>query len=604
VPERRPTGPGGVLLGAAFALPIAALVVRAFADAWRAPDLVPQRLGLRGFEVAFGGARGVEALGTSGTVALLATTLAVAIGWPAARVLGERRLRHPAPLFLLLALPLLVPPYAAGFGLTEWFIRLGLSGTTAGLVLVHLLLVLPYVVVVLLSGFGPPLSALEEMAVTHGVRPAERLVWVTLPSVAPTLAAAALLGFLVSWSQYGSSLAGRGGTTHAAAGHAALRAERPAGRGRARPALPAAGRGRADRHHAAGAVAAVSVLRCTGVEVAAGGAPVLRGVDLTVASGALTALVGPSGAGKTTLLRAIAGLTPLTRGEIALGERSLAGVPVHRRRIAVVFQEPRLLPHLNVVDNVALPLRAAKVPRAERRRRAGGLLAEVGLGGFAERRVPGLSGGEQQRVALARALCADPDLLLLDEPLAALDPGRREGLRGLIGRLQRERALTTVVITHDRAEAAELGDRVALMLEGRIVQHDEPRAVFERPSSAAVARFFGAVNLLRGTVDRGELVIGAARLAVTGPDGPAVFAVRPEHVAVSDDGQLPAVVTEAVYAGTHVRLVLRAGDQRVEAHVPVGSAPAAGDAVLAELPSTSLWRLPDGDAAAWQVPEP
>lgn len=205
--ERRASGLGALFVAAVFALPIVALVVRAFADAWRAPDLVPQRLGLRGFDVAFEGARGVEALATSLTVALLATTLAVAVAWPAARVLGERRLRHPAPVFLLLALPLLVPPYAAGFGLSEWFIRLGLSGTTAGLVLVHLLLVLPYVVVVLLSGFGPQVTALEEMARTYGVRPAERLAWVTLPSVAPTLGAAALVGFLVSWSQYGSSLA-------------------------------------------------------------------------------------------------------------------------------------------------------------------------------------------------------------------------------------------------------------------------------------------------------------------------------------------------------------------------------------------------------------
>lgn len=195
------------VIAAGFAVPLAVLVVRAFADVWRAPALVPQDLGLRGFEVAFGGGHATEAVLTSFTVALGATALALIVAWPAARVLGERRLRHPAPVFLVLALPLLVPPYAAGFGLSEWFIRLGLSGTLAGLALAHALLVLPYVVLVLISAFGPEVARLEEMASTYGTGPAQRLVWVTLPSVTPALATAALLGFLVSWSQYGSTLA-------------------------------------------------------------------------------------------------------------------------------------------------------------------------------------------------------------------------------------------------------------------------------------------------------------------------------------------------------------------------------------------------------------
>jgi len=187
-----------------FALPIAALVVRAVADQWRAPALVPQRLGLRGLDAAL---EAGAAFAGSLAVALVATGAAIAIGWPAARVLGERRLRRPGLVFLLLAMPLLVTPYATGAGLTEWFIRLGLAGTLPGLVLAHLVLVLPYVVVVLLSGFGARVSELEEMARTFGASPLRRLAWVTLPSVRATLAAAALLGFLVSWSQYGSSLA-------------------------------------------------------------------------------------------------------------------------------------------------------------------------------------------------------------------------------------------------------------------------------------------------------------------------------------------------------------------------------------------------------------
>jgi putative spermidine/putrescine transport system permease protein len=187
-----------------FALPIAALVVRAFADEWRAPALLPQGFGLRGFDVAF---EAGAAFAGSLAVALVTTAVALALAWPAARVLGERRLRRPGLVFLLLAMPLLVTPYATGAGLTEWFIRLGLAGTLLGLVLAHLVLVLPYVVVVLVSGFGPRVGELEEMARTFGASPLRRLAWVTLPSMRATLAAAGLLGFLVSWSQYGSSLA-------------------------------------------------------------------------------------------------------------------------------------------------------------------------------------------------------------------------------------------------------------------------------------------------------------------------------------------------------------------------------------------------------------
>jgi ABC-type Fe3+/spermidine/putrescine transport system ATPase subunit len=333
-------------------------------------------------------------------------------------------------------------------------------------------------------------------------------------------------------------------------------------------------------------------LECAGVVVSAAGRPVLRGVDLTVAAGSRTALVGPSGAGKTTLLRAIAGLAPLDAGEIRIGARPLDGVPAHRRRVAVVFQEPRLLPHLSVCENVALPLKAAGLPRRERRDRACELLADVGLRGFADRRVPGLSGGEQQRVALARALCADPELLLLDEPLAAVDPNRRAGLRRRIVELQRERRVTTLAITHDRTEAAELGEQVALMLEGWVVQHAPAHELFERPTSAAVARFFGMSNLLRGEVRDGRLEIAGAGVPVPGPDGPATFAIRPEHVVLAAEAPLMATVVEAAYAGTHVRLVVAAGEHRLEVHTTAEGLPPVGAEVGVELPLGRLWRLP------------
>jgi len=341
-----------------------------------------------------------------------------------------------------------------------------------------------------------------------------------------------------------------------------------------------------------------AALHCRQLVVAPGGTPVLRGVDLDVPAGRRGVLVGPSGAGKTTLLRAIAGLEPVREGTLELGDRRVdAAVPAHRRRVSVVFQEPRLLPHLRVDDNVALPLRAAGAGRRERRARAAGLLEDVGLAALGDRAVHGLSGGEQQRVALARALCGEPDLLLLDEPLAAVDPNRREALRRLIIRLQSERRLTTLIITHDRAEAAELADTLALMLEGRIVQQDDPRELFERPLTAAVARFFGAVNVLRGTVRDGRLhVDGGGCVDVGGPDGPASYVIRPEALGLDRDGGLRAEVTEATYAGTFVRVILRHGHQRLEAHIPLGTTVAVGEQAGLRLPVDRLWRLPaDGE---------
>lgn len=198
-------------LAALVALPLLALALRAFADAWRAPALLPQELGLRGFEhVLSGGAGAGGAFATSLAVALAATAAGLALGWPAARgIAAAGRARR--PLLVLVALPLLVPPYAVGTGLAEWFLRLRLADTAAGLVLAHLVYVLPYIVLVLAAGFTRRVAELEEAARTLGAGPLRRLAHVTVPAVAPALAVAALLGFTVSWSQYGTSLAVGGG---------------------------------------------------------------------------------------------------------------------------------------------------------------------------------------------------------------------------------------------------------------------------------------------------------------------------------------------------------------------------------------------------------
>jgi len=209
--ERTARIAGGGALAALFVLPLIVLALQAVADSWSAPGVLPDDVGGRGFDIAFGSGRAGEALANSIAIAIATTAVSLAIAWPAARAIGMR-FKPPAALIVVaLALPLLMPPYLAGFGLTEWFIRLGIDGTLAGVVLSHVTFALPYAVLILISGFGRELLTLEEMAASSGAGPLERLRWVTLPALRPTLAIAALLAFLVSWSQYGTSLAIGGG---------------------------------------------------------------------------------------------------------------------------------------------------------------------------------------------------------------------------------------------------------------------------------------------------------------------------------------------------------------------------------------------------------
>lgn len=334
-----------------------------------------------------------------------------------------------------------------------------------------------------------------------------------------------------------------------------------------------------------------------------GGHDVLDRVDLVVPAGSLATLTGPSGVGKTTLLRAIAGLQEVDEGSILLGDRELDPVPPHARGIAFVFQRPRLFPHMDVADNVSFPLRMRGVPGGIRRDRALAVLEEVGLSALAGRSPRRLSGGEAQRVALARALVGEPALLLLDEPLASVDPDLRRSLRTLLQRLLRDRGTTAVYVTHDQSEAAELGDVVAVMLRGRIAQVGAPTELFERPADVAVARFFGIPNVLRGEVRDGELDLGGVRLPVSGPDGLATFVIRPQHVQLDGASPLRATVISRSYLGTSDRLQIELSGVELEATLAPGTTPPPGTDVGVVLPPERLWRVADESPLA-TAPEP
>ncbi|NOX31492.1 MAG: ABC transporter ATP-binding protein [Actinobacteria bacterium] len=213
-------------------------------------------------------------------------------------------------------------------------------------------------------------------------------------------------------------------------------------------------------------------------------------ITLSVNAGERMVLLGPSGAGKTTTLRAIAGLVQPVGGDILFNGESMLGVPAERRGVAMVFQDPTLFPYKTVGENVGFGLRIRRVGTAERRERVSEALASVQLPGFEEQWTDEISGGERQRVALARSLVLRPKVLLLDEPLTSLDPSLREELAALICRIQRDWAITTVMVTHDLGEATAVADRIALMMDGRIRQVGFPREFYEEPADAAVARFF------------------------------------------------------------------------------------------------------------------
>jgi ABC-type Fe3+/spermidine/putrescine transport system ATPase subunit len=320
-------------------------------------------------------------------------------------------------------------------------------------------------------------------------------------------------------------------------------------------------------------------LRLEAIAKSFGPVAALVPTDLDVAEGEFLTLLGPSGSGKTTILNICAGYLVPSSGRLHVGGRDVTALPPRRRNMGMVFQNYALFPHMTVFENVAYGLRVRRVPRSELARRVGEALRLVRLDGFAERMIGQLSGGQQQRVALARAFVIEPDILLMDEPLSALDRQLRKEVQIEIRRLHLARPPTTLYVTHDQEEALVMSDRVAVMRAGRIVQIGAGAELYERPADAFVARFLGESNLIAGTIqwldgDRGALVVqglerplegrlprglSSASLAV---GGAALALIRPESIRPEAAG-IAARLVERVYLGELValRLALPGGQE-------------------------------------------
>ncbi len=325
-------------------------------------------------------------------------------------------------------------------------------------------------------------------------------------------------------------------------------------------------------------------------------------VSLTIPQGEFFSLLGPSGCGKTTTLRMVAGFERPDTGRIAIGVADVTDTPPHKRRVNTVFQSYALFPHLTVGENVGFGLRFGSLSADEKRSRVGTMLELVRLGEHANRKPHQLSGGQQQRVALARALILSPDVLLLDEPLGALDAKLRRELQVELKSIQREIGITFLYVTHDQEEALTMSDRLAVMLNGKVEQLGTPRDVYQQPETAFVADFIGVSNLMRAhSRGAGQVTVGGVQLVAaagrTDKTGVVRLAIRPERVRIertdaAGENRVPVTVERFVYLGSTTQVfVLLPGGERLQALVANEEEVDeldVGERVIAFLPADAL----------------
>jgi putative spermidine/putrescine transport system ATP-binding protein len=328
------------------------------------------------------------------------------------------------------------------------------------------------------------------------------------------------------------------------------------------------------------------------------GTRALEPATLDIARGETLVLLGPSGCGKTTMLRIIAGLElPDAGGRVLFDDQDMTAVPIEKRNVGMVFQSYALFPNMSVADNIGYGLKIRGMPRQQRTARVAELVALTNISGLENRRIDQLSGGQRQRVALARAVAIRPGILLLDEPLTALDAALRERLRGELNRLLRALGITTIYVTHDQSEAMELGDRIVVMQKGAIAQIGTPREIYFAPKNRFVAEFIGAANIVESPVENGHLVLPGGRQPIGGDASlpAAVAMIRPETIRIVEAAGAPlsGTIDSVSFIGDRQRMIVRgASDKLLTVDAPNTVVAKAGERVGLSIAPDAVRLLP------------
>ncbi len=594
-----------VAMALLLGVPLATLVDRSFRagdgghglGAWRALGEATSGTGL--FVTP------LEAVANSLRFAALATIVAVTLGGLAAAALARSRGRVARVLDGVLLLPLGTSAVTVGFGfLIALDEPVDLRASPQLVPLAQAVVALPFVVRTMTPVLRSIDPRLHEAAAVLGASPARTWRAIDLPLARRAVLVAAGFAFAISLGEFGATtVIARADTPTVPIAIARLLGRPgPLNTGQAFAlstvlmVLTAVAVLLVDRWRPRGRqpwrLGVTPRLEVASATVQFGELAALDAVDLTVAAGEVVVILGASGSGKSTLLRAVAGLQPLDAGHVALDGADVTGVPPHRRGVGLMFQDHALFPHLDVGANVAFGLRMQRRDDVATERRVAELLDLVGLPGTERRAIHTLSGGEQQRVALARSLAPEPAVLLLDEPLGALDRPLRERLVVELRQLFAQLRLTVVAVTHDQTEAFALADRLVVVDHGRVLQSGTPAAVWGNPVSGLVARLLGFTNVAPVTVAAGRLLSPWGDVGPGPPDAAAVL-LRPDGIRMDPTGPIEGTVVASTFAGAHARVrVSVAGAPDLDADVPGDAAPPVGAQVHLRVDPAAVQALP------------